>query len=48
MGTTMTALAPTGEVNEHPDIVQNRTCLAIWQADEAVIYADTGWTGSRR
>ena len=48
MGATLTAHPPSGEMNEHRDLLRNRNCLAVWQPVEAVIYDGSAWTGVRR
>ena len=48
MATAMTAHPVTSEMADHRDLLRNRSCLAIWQPTEAVIYDGTGWTGVRR
>ena len=48
MATPMTAYPVTTEMADHRDLLRNRSCLAIWQPTEAVIYDGTGWTAVRR
>ncbi len=48
MAAPMTAHPANSEMADHRDLLRNRSCLAIWQPTEAVIYDGAGWTAVRR
>jgi hypothetical protein len=49
IGTTGITPQPVStDMNDHRDLVTNRDCLGVWQADEAAVYENTGSNGVRR